>query len=210
MYVIGVTGGIGSGKSAVLAYLEERYGAFVLRLDDEARALTMQGGGFYPEAVSMLGKEFLRPDGTLDREGVARLIFGDEEAKRRWNARLLPMVRRRTEERLREKRASGVPLFVIESAILLEEKYDAFCNELWYIYADEATRYGRLSSARGYSAERIRRTMAQQLPENRFRARCDVVIDNSGSFDETKRAVDLRMKELERKGSFSGAEDTLE
>ena len=52
--------------------------------------------------------------------------------------------------------------------------------------------------------------MAQQLPENRFRARCDVVIDNSGSFDETKRAVDLRMKELERKGSFSGAEDTLE
>ena len=122
MYVIGVTGGIGSGKSAVLAYLEERYGAFVLRLDDEARALTMPGGGFYPEAVSMLGKEFLRPDGTLDREGVARLIFGDEEAKRRWNARLLPMVRRRTEERLREKRGSGVPLFVIESAILLEEK----------------------------------------------------------------------------------------
>jgi dephospho-CoA kinase len=88
-----------------------------------------------------------------------------------------------------EKKKMGVPLYVIEAALLPEAGYENICDELWYIYTEEAVRRERLKKSRGYSDEAISRMILSQSPESVFREVCRVVIDNSGTFEETKEQI---------------------
>ena len=196
MYTIGVTGGIGAGKSEVLSYLESRWNAFIVRLDDVSRDLLLPGRPEYDEAVRIFGSRIVAEDGALDRKKIAELIFGDEDLREKLDAVIHPAVKRETIHLMEIHRKKGTRLFVVEAALLIEDHYDAICNELWYIYAGETTRYSRLMSSRGYSMKRIRETMARQMSDEEFRKNTDFTVDNSGDFGETARVIDERIGEI--------------
>ncbi len=196
MTVLGITGGVGAGKSEVLAYLSEKYGACIVRLDDVSRELLSEGGACVKDAVRLFGDEIVLPDGTLSRQKIAERIFCCERLRLALDAIIHPKVKEEFLKRLQSMRERGVKLLAVEAALLIEEHYDAFCDEMWYIYADEATRYRRLASSRGYDDVRIRRTMARQLSEEEFRSFADVTIVNSGDFSDTASQIDVRLAAL--------------
>lgn len=196
MYVIGVTGGVGAGKSEVLRYLMEEHGAFVVRMDDLGRSLYEKGKEAYIEALRLFGTAVLRKDGTIDLSYVADHIFADPDLLGRMNDVIHPAVFKEIQKLLLREEEKGTRLFVMESALLTGKQYGAICDELWYIYADEATRYRRLRSSRGYSDDRIRQTMNHQSTDQMYREMADAVIDNSSGFEDTRRQIDMRLSQI--------------
>ena len=193
MKVIGVTGGVGAGKSTVLDYLEKEQNARLLKLDDEARRMQAKGGILYDAMVSLVGRNRLLANGNLDRRAVAEAMYSDEALKRAIEALVHPAVRKRTEEAIRDAAGEGISLFVIESALLIEENYDEICDELWYIYAIEPVRRERLKASRHYSDALIDSILKRQLSDEVFRRHADVVIDNSGTPEDTRRQIEMRL-----------------
>ena len=200
MRVIGVTGGIGAGKSEVLKYLKEAYGARLLILDDIARAMQMPGGKLYEAMCALAGPECLDEGGELIRRAFAAKMYADPELLLKVNALVHPAVKDEVRRLIGEDRAAGEPLCVIESALLIEDHYDEIYDELWYVWAPKEVRSSRLKASRGLSDEMIDRILEAQLSEEAFREAADLVIDNGGSFEETKRQIALRLGEP--KGEF--------
>ena len=196
MIIIGVTGGMGAGKSRVLAYLEEKWNARTIRLDDISRDLLARNGLCYEQTIHIFGEEIVKPDGDLDRALIARMIFEDSRLRDRLNALVHPAVKAEVRRIAEEMRQLDAGLLVVEAALLIEGGYREICDELWYIYADEAVRRERLKSSRGYTDERIDGTFATQLSDNAFRACVDFVVDNSGSFEDAARAIDSHLMKI--------------
>ena len=196
MIIIGVTGGMGAGKSRVLAYLEEKWNARTIRLDDISRDLLARNGLCYEQTIHIFGEEIVKPDGDLDRALIARMIFEDSRLRDRLNALVHPAVKAEVRWIAEEMRQLDAGLLVVEAALLIEGGYREICDELWYIYADEAVRRERLKSSRGYTDERIDGTFATQLSDNAFRAWVDFVVDNSGSFEDAARAIDSHLVKI--------------
>ena len=183
--VLGITGGVGSGKSAILAYLRERYGACVIRADEVGRTLQTPGHGCYDRIVEEFGADIADGAGNLRREALAARVFQDAAALERLNAIVHPAVKETIVEQIRDEREAGqAPFIALEAALLLEDHYDRICDEIWYIYAGEETRTRRLMRARGYTREKARSIMENQMSEADFRARCKFVIDNDSDFIE--------------------------
>jgi dephospho-CoA kinase len=197
MKIIGITGGVGSGKSEVMAYLEKQYRAAALRADDVGHRLIRSGGICYDKVLSLFGREAAGPDGELNRSVMAERVFRDPGLREKLNGIIHPAVRTYILHAIEEERAAGRRFFFLEAALLIEEKYDEICDELWYVYAEEAVRRDRLKAGRRYSEEKIRRIMESQLSEEEFRKACSFVIDNSRAFSETVRQIDQRMKRYE-------------
>ena len=189
MKVLGITGGVGSGKSEVLHYLEKEYKAVVCQLDEVAKELQKQGGICYQKIIEAFGTGILGEDRELDRQKLASIIFRDEEKRKILNEIVHPEVKRWVERDMIEKEERKVPLYVIEAALLPEAGYEDICPELWYIYAREDVRRKRLKDSRGYSDEKISRMMAAQSSEDVFRRACRTVIDNSGTFEDTMKQI---------------------
>ena len=201
MKIIGITGGVGAGKSRILKHIKENYNAKILLADEVANEIKLRGRECYEPLVRLLGTEVLGADLEIDKGKMAQIIFRDQEKLQAVNAILHPAVRQCILHRIREEQQKGeADYFILEAALLIEEHYDEIVDELWYIYADEKTRSKRLKKSRGYSEEKIHAIMAGQLSEEEFRASCQVVIDNSKTPEEACRQVDERfaiMKENE-------------
>lgn len=191
MKVLGITGGVGSGKSEVLRFLEREYKAHVCQLDEVAKQLQKRGGICYAGIVAAFGEGILAGDGELDRQKLAAVIYGDEAKRLILNEIVHPEVKRWVERDIAEKKRHGVPFYVVEAALLPEAGYGRLCQEMWYVYAEEQTRRDRLKKSRGYSDEKISRMIASQSTEHVYRSACQAVIDNSGTFEETKRQIGL-------------------
>ncbi len=196
MKVIGVSGGIGCGKSEVLRYLKEEKGARVVMLDDLVKSMMNVGGELYKGYVEILGEGILNQDRSLNRPKIAGILFSDPVLLANINEFINPVVKKELKKCLDTAEEEGISLFCVESAILFDEHYDAFCDETWYIYADIAVRRERLKKSRGYDDVRIDQTMKHQKSEESFRESCTHTIDNSGSFEDTKRLVDQVLSEL--------------
>lgn len=196
MVIIGVTGGMGAGKSRVLAYLEEAWDAQTVRLDDVSRQMLDVDGLCYEKTIDIFGREIVKPDRTLDRPLIAKKIFEDPALRDQLNNLIHPAVKEEVYRLAGEMKRSGEKLLVIEAALLIEGGYREICDEFWYIYADEETRRQRLRESRGYTDERIDGTFATQLSEEDFRAKADFVIDNSGDFAYAAQAIDSRLAAL--------------
>ena len=190
MRKIGVTGGVGAGKSLVLSYLENAHGARIIMLDEVGRELMEPRGACFQPVVGLFGQEIVQSDGTLDRPLIAKKMLADEELRLKLNGIIHPAVLHETMRRIYRAEDEGVRILVVESAILLETNYDAICDEVWYIYADAHVRAARLKESRGYDEARIKKTMEAQLTDEEFRKRADHVIDNSGDFERTKAQID--------------------
>ena len=189
MNVIGITGGIGSGKSRVLQFMEQNCGAFVCQADFVASQLQKPGKVCYDEIVRCFGEDVLCPDLQLDRKKLAQIVFADKDKLVRLNQIVHPQVKQEIRALIEQEKSGGRKLFVIEAALLLEDHYDEICDELWYIYTEEAIRIQRLKKQRGYSDEQIRAVFQNQSKEEVFRKYCSQVIDNSGAFENTSRQV---------------------
>lgn len=189
MKIIGVTGGVGAGKSTVLDILKREYGAKILMADDIGKELMEPGAACFGQVVDIFGKEITDETGRLDRKKIAGEVFRDKAALDRLNAIIHPAVRKEIEDRLNQFREAGARLCVIEAAILLEAGYGELCDEIWYIHADAEKRIERLMAARGYTRKKCLEIMNNQLPEETFKRSASVVISNDGSREETKEQI---------------------
>ena len=196
MKIIGITGGVGSGKSRILSYMEERFQAVVCQADHVAWDLQKPGEVCYKEIVSYFGTGILNKDETIDRKVLGQIVFSNEEELLKLNAITHPAVKDAIRKQIESEVKRGIELFVIEAALLIEEHYDEICDELWYIYTDRQVRRERLKTSRQYTDEKIDAIMASQLPEEIFRERCQKIINNSGDFEETCIQLEEAIKDL--------------
>lgn len=185
--VIGVTGGVGSGKSRILLLLEEEYHALVIRADDVAKELEEPGMPGYQAIVKALGSGILNSESRIDREKLSRWMFQNESVLKTVNELIHPMAWQAVKERIQ---ASSQSLVVVEAALFRKNQDDIY-DELWYVYTSRHNRIKRLKQSRNYSEEKSKQIMKNQPAEEEFRSICTHVIDNNGSFEETKRQVGI-------------------
>lgn len=202
MYLIGITGGVGAGKSEILSYIKKHYKCKVYLADEVAHLLQKKGNECYDRLLLLLGEEILDETGEIDRKKMAARIFGDEALLDEVNRIVHPLVRKFLEEKIEEeKQKEETELFFIEAALLIEAGYDDIVDEMWYIYADADVRRQRLKQNRGYSAEKIEQIMEAQLSEKQYRDACHFVIDNSASLEDSYLQIQNKLKAYIRPGS---------
>ncbi len=196
--IIGITGGIGAGKSEVLKYVEGKFNSRVIYSDQVANDIKKKGYPAYDELVRLLGKGILGDDGEIDRKKMASAIFNNAEMLESVNNILHPAVNTFIMNIIDDERAKGQLDFVfVEAALLIENGYKNIVDELWYVYADEDTRRKRLKESRGYWDEKITDIFKNQMDEKTFRENADFVIDNSASLDEMAAQIDIKLGEWE-------------
>lgn len=195
--VLGITGGVGAGKSTVLAYLENRYGAKVIQLDQVAHELMEPGGASYDPILESFGEDLLEKDGRISRFALYQKTFGDREKVEKLNAIVHPLVKLRVKELLEEERANGkAPFAVLEAALLLEDHYEEICDQIWFIYVDREVRERRLKASRGYTEEKIEEILKNQKKDEEFRTLCQFMVDNSSDIlENTYGQIDRGLKE---------------
>ena len=197
MRLIGITGGVGAGKSEILNWLQSHYNCYVLKADEAAHSVKEPGQPCYVLLVALLGREILGPEQKIDRSLMAERIFGDENLLKAVNSIIHPAVKEYILEQIRCKRAEGnVDYFFLEAALLIEEGYGEILDELWYIDAVMSVRRRRLQENRGYSDEKIDRIICSQLTDEEFRKHCDVVIDNSTDLENAYRQIKERLGDV--------------
>lgn len=184
---IGLTGGIGSGKSTVAAMLAER-GAAVVDADQIARDLVEPGGAALAELVTEFGPRILQADGSLSRGELAALAFSDPRATERLNAIMHPLIRAEAQRRL----AGFVkaPVVVYDMPLLVETGQGDLVDLVVVVDVPEEVQLERAVALRGLDSEDVRRRMEVQASRADRRAAADVVIDNGGSLADTAAQVD--------------------
>ena len=193
MKVIGITGGVGSGKTEVLNLIDGMTKCVIVRADELAKSLEVRGEVCFDPLIELLGEGVLHENGEIDPKKMAQMIFAEESGNLRdkVNGIVHPAVKKRVLSMIKEAdNEKKVEFFFIEAALLIEDHYDLIVDELWYIYADENVRRQRLRDSRGYSDEKINRIMATQSSDEVFRKYCKVIIDNSGTLEDTRRQLE--------------------
>lgn len=195
MKVIGITGGVGSGKSALLHAIAREFSCRILLADDIANFLKEPGQPCYEPLCRLLGKEVLDEAGFMDKNKMAEAIFGDKTLLEKVNALVHPAVKKYLIECIaEERRRESVEYVFVEAALFIEAGYRDMVDCLWYIYADEEVRIERLKNGRGYTVDKIHSIMKKQLQEEVFRKASDVVIDNSRSLETAMEQVRAELK----------------
>ena len=195
MLFIGITGGVGAGKSEILSYIRKHYKCEIYLSDEVAHLVKLPGTECFDKLVKLLGAEVLDESGQINKKVMADKIFADKSLLKQVNEIVHPAVKEYLLEHLELARQSGeVELFFVEAALLIETGYGSLVDEMWYIYADEEVRAKRLKNARGYTDEKIQRIMASQLSEEQFRQASNFVIDNSGALAESYRQIDKKLE----------------
>ena len=180
MKVIGLTGGVGAGKSLVLTILRTKYNAEVMEADKVAHELMEPGEEGYFRIKETFGEAILNSDGTINRTALGKVIFDNESAREQINSMIHPLVWKRIRQKIS---ASQAGLIVVEFAIMGEEAEDIY-DEMWYVHAPEEVRMNRLLKNRGYSKERSEKMIRSQASEQEYARRCDRIIENHGSVKE--------------------------
>ena len=192
MKFIGITGGVGAGKSEILSYLGKKTGVRVMLADEIAHELMEVGTDCYKCLRQTFNDEDIwNSDGSFNREKLAKVIFSDKLKRDIMNSMVHPAVKEYViRQQEYEKERGELSLLVLEAALLIEEHYDKICDELWYIYTSEESRRDRLKASRGYSDEKIDNIFRSQLSEEEYRKYCAVVIDNNGSVEAAFEQID--------------------
>lgn len=178
--VIGLTGGIGAGKSTVAGVLES-LGCVVSRSDDDARA-ALRDPAIRAELVAWWGDDILDPHGAVDRARVAAIVFSDPDERRRLEGLTHPWIERRRRE-LFDAAPDDCPALVIDAPLLLEVGLDRACDAVIFVDASRATRLERVRATRGWDEAELDRRALSQLPLDVKRKRADHVIQNDGDAD---------------------------
>ena len=194
--VIGLTGGIGAGKSTVTQMLEE-LGAAVIDADKVGHQIYLPDLPAWREIVETFGREVLHADRTINRQALGKLVFADPEALRTLNHIVHPKMFERMAELIAELRArGGMKAIVIEAAILIEANWQPLADQIWLVVASEPVVIERLARQRNLSPEQVRTRIAAQLSNEERLKHAHVVIRNDGSLDEVRAAVQQAWDQL--------------
>ena len=188
MKVIGLTGGVGSGKSTVAEMFRE-LGATVIDADEAAHAVYAPGTPGFDAVVREFGDQYVR-DGAIDRRRLGTLVFNDAAALRRLNAIVHPLVREWMAARTVEAFDAGAEIVIQDVPLLYENDLEGLFSSVVLVYAPADVQLGRLVQGRGVPRDRAESMIAAQLPIDEKRRRAHHVIDNSGTVDETRRQVE--------------------
>lgn len=194
--VLGLTGGIGSGKSFVASILSE-LGAEVIDADQLARQVVEPGQPALAEIVTAFGPQMLRPDGHLDRARLASLVFADATARQKLDAITHPRIRERMREEV-EARAQRPGLLILDIPLLYESGREGTVEKVIVVWVDRTTQLQRLIGRDGLDTGQAEQRLAAQLPLDEKRSRADEVIDNSGTPEQTRRQVEALYRRYER------------
>ena len=189
MFVIGLTGGIGSGKSTVSEMLRAK-GAVVVSADLVGHEVYRPGTAVWDEVVAAFGRDVLTADQEIDRRKLGSIVFADPEARRRLNAITHPPMRRLMAERLEDLRRQGVRVAVLEAALLIEAGWVDLADEVWLTLVGPAEAAQRLMARSGLNREEAEARIASQLSNQERLEHADVVIDTDCSLAEVARRVD--------------------
>ena len=190
MHLIGLTGGIGSGKSTVAGMLAAR-GASVVDADLLAREVVEPGTPALAEIAAEFGPAVLLPDGRLDRAALGAVVFADAARRERLNAITHPRVGELTQTRVAQALASGAPLVVVDIPLLFEGSRQAMFEGVLLVWVPPDLQLRRLVERDGMSADDARARIDAQMPIDDKRALATWVIDNSGTVQDTQRQVDV-------------------
>lgn len=190
--MVGLTGGIASGKSAV-SKIFDRAGAVVIDADRIARQVVEPGKPAWQEIRSQFGRQVFKPDGTCDRQRLGDIVFQQSHMRRRLEAIIHPRVKAHIDERLRKLAMSGSEsVVVLDVPLLLETGMDKGLDEVVVVYAPPAVQRRRLMLRDGFSADQAQARIDAQMPMEQKCSRATLVIDNSGDFSATeKQAMDI-------------------
>ena len=196
MRVIGLTGGIASGKSLVSQQLAE-LGATVIDADRMGHEAYRKDTETFRQVVDAFGQEIVGADGEVDRKALGAKVFADPAQRRRLEEIVWPAMRRMMEERLAEMRSQGTEVAVLEAALLIEADWLPLADEVWLVTATPETARRRLMERNGLNAEQAESRLRAQLTNEKRRPYADVAIENDGTTEELRRAVDEAWSKLE-------------
>lgn len=193
--ILGITGGIGCGKTAVLKILKESYQFHVFEADRVAHELMQPGNRIYQLVVSAFGTDILAENREIDRQKLGSLVFQSPEQLKKLDDLTHPAVITELQNRIANiKKTEPDGNFVIEAALLIESGCNRICDKVWYIYADVETRAKRLMEFRNYTQEKIEHVMKNQLSHEEFLKYTDDSIDNSGTIEETSAQIQKKLE----------------
>lgn len=188
MLVIGLTGGIGSGKSTVSNMLRE-LGAVIIDADVIARQVVRPGEPAWQELQERFGREIIRPDGSLDRRRLGEIAFHNSQALQDLNRITHPRIRERIIERIDQLRQMNVRVVVVDAPLLLEAGLTDIVDQVWVVDVDHETLVKRVQLREGFTAEQVEARLQAQMSSEEKRRRADVVIDNRGNVGQTQEQV---------------------
>jgi len=196
MKVIGLTGGIGSGKSTVSRFLAE-LGAVIIDADKVGHEALKPGTELWREVVAAFGRQTLTPDGDIDREKLGEIAFSNPDSLVRLNRIMHPRLYEVVKAQIEECRRQGTGVVVLEAPLLIEAGWTSLVDKIWVTVASEATVLRRLQERTGLSEpESLARIRSQLSPAERVRY-ADVTIDSDGELDELRARVEKLWRKLQ-------------
>ncbi len=198
MKIIGVTGGIGSGKSFVMELLAKRYGVAVILADEIGHKLMQPKEMNYDSIIEIFGKDILNVDSTIDRKKLGNIVFQDTEKLQLLNSITRENIKKEIQRQILLLQDTGVSIVAIEGALLFEDYYEKFCDEMWFVDAKYSIRVERLIKTRGYSMEKCEQIIGSQKDRDFFLKHCNRVIVNDGSEEEVIVQLDKIMEQISR------------
>ena len=188
MKVIGLTGGIASGKSTVTNMLRS-LGATVIDADFISRELVLPGSLALREIVEAFGKQVMNKDGSLDRKKLADIVFNDKEKLKRLDEIMLPKIIETINGLLSSYKNAGQAVVMLDAPLLFEAGLKELTDSIWVVYIPESTQLTRLTQRDGLTVDQARQRISSQLSIEDKKQWADIVIDNSGSLDDTYKQV---------------------
>lgn len=195
--IIGITGGIASGKSTVTEFLRQQ-GYQVVDADQVVHELQEPGGRLYQALLSTFGTAILQEDGRLDRPKLGAMIFGNPDLLAQSSQLQNEIIREELASR-RDLLAETEDIFFMDLPLLFELEYDNWFDQIWLVDVTEETQLSRLMARNTLSQEEAEKRIAAQLSLQEKRKRADVLIDNNGSLEETRQQIRVALQKLERR-----------
>ncbi|QFG01830.1 dephospho-CoA kinase [Tepidiforma bonchosmolovskayae] len=198
VHVIGLTGGIASGKSTVTSFFRER-GIPVIDADILGHRTYDPGTETYQKVVETFGPEVVAPDGTIDRKVLGSKVFGKPDELKKLTDIVWPGIRRLASEQLAEFEAAGNDIVVLEAAVLLEAGWEDLVDEIWVVVVDPEIAVQRLAARNGLDPDAARARIASQLTNEERIARGDVIIENNGTLEELNARIQQAWDSLQER-----------
>lgn len=187
MVIIGVTGGIGSGKSLVCDILREEYNADIINTDDIAKDQMKIGGNSYKSVIAHFGEDILLEDKNISRSKLSAIVFTNKDKLNLLNKITHPNVIACVKKRISNSKARIV---VIETALAIESGLDLLCDYVWFVNASESIRKERLLKTRDISEEKIENILKSQAKSDEFKNKGYIILDNSSTIDKLKKEIE--------------------
>lgn len=193
MFIIGLTGGIACGKSAIADILR-KCGAVTYDIDEETHKLLEPGAELFKDYLQHFGEQIIMEDGRLDRKFISEIIFHDEEERRWINSVAHPILLNRTRQFLADSAERGVEVVVLELPLLFEAGWEDLVDEVWAVYIPQELQIQRLVRRDKITPQQACARIIAQMPVNEICERADVAINNTGKYDYLCKKVCAALK----------------